>query len=94
MTRQRLRSTIAGLVLGVLAILLQPSGSCVLQAATVEPLRVLFIGNSYIYVNDLPSVLAELVLASHELRPGRERMPEKKELSCHEAEVHRHEHER
>ena len=69
MTRQRLRSTIAGLVLGVLAILLQPSGSCVLQAATVEPLRVLFIGNSYIYVNDLPSVLAELVLASHELRP-------------------------
>ena len=69
MTRQRLRSVIAGLVLGVLAALLQPSGSCALQAASVEPLRVLFIGNSYIYVNDLPAVLAELVRASHELRP-------------------------
>jgi hypothetical protein len=69
MTRQRARSAIAGLVLGVLAALLQPSGSCALQAASLEPLRVLFIGNSHIYVNALPSVLAELVRASHELRP-------------------------
>ena len=67
--RKHLRGAVVGLVLGVLAAILQPGGSCALQVATADPLRVLFIGNSYIYVNDLPSVLAELVQASHELRP-------------------------
>lgn len=33
------------------------------------PLRVLFIGNSYTYFNDLPSVLADLALSARESRP-------------------------
>lgn len=32
------------------------------------PMRVLFVGNSYTYVNDLPMVIADLAAAAHEAR--------------------------
>jgi hypothetical protein len=35
------------------------------QAPTAKPIRVLFIGNSYTYFNNLPEVFAKLVDASH-----------------------------
>jgi hypothetical protein len=33
------------------------------------PMRVLFVGNSYTYVNDLPMVIADLAAAAREARP-------------------------
>lgn len=38
------------------------------QRAPKAPMRVLFIGNSYTYVNDLPMVIADLAAAAHETR--------------------------
>ena len=61
-------AAIAALVLGCIAGLLQPIESRAQQAPAAEPLQVLFIGNSYTYVNDLPSMLGELA-ASHDVRP-------------------------
>ena len=42
--------------------------SAAAQGAPVQPFRALFIGNSYIYVNDLPAVIGDLAAAAHEPR--------------------------
>ncbi|MDQ6827710.1 MAG: SGNH/GDSL hydrolase family protein [Gemmatimonadota bacterium] len=51
------------------ALLLACSAASAQSSAANAPLRVLFIGNSYIYVNDLPLVVADLAKAAHEPRP-------------------------
>ena len=53
-----------------LLVVLAPTGVAQTRAASAPPpLRVLFIGNSYTYVNDLPMVIADLASAAHEPRP-------------------------
>lgn len=39
------------------------------QASAAKPLRVLFVGNSYTFVNDLPSMIAALASADKGARP-------------------------
>ena len=56
------------LVLGFILALTLPVGAPV-AAQEAVPLRVLFVGNSYIYFNDLPSVIGDLATAAHESRP-------------------------
>jgi len=56
------------LVLGLTLALAAPFGVS-MGAQEVTPLRVLFVGNSYIYYNDLPSVIGDLATAAHESRP-------------------------
>jgi len=41
-------------------LLLLPAAGLAQRAAANSPMRVLFIGNSYTYVNDLPMVIADL----------------------------------
>jgi len=50
-------------------LLLLPASGLAQSAAGNGPMRVLFIGNSYTYVNDLPMVIADLASAAHEARP-------------------------
>jgi hypothetical protein len=50
-------------------LLLLPAAGLAQRPAANAPLRVLFIGNSYTYVNDLPMVIADLASAAHEARP-------------------------
>jgi len=50
-------------------LLLLPAGVPAQRSAANAPMRVLFIGNSYTYVNDLPMVVADLAAAAHEARP-------------------------
>jgi len=52
-------------------LLLLPAAGLAQRAAANSPMRVLFIGNSYTYVNDLPMVIADLASAAHEARPFR-----------------------
>ena len=56
------------LFLGLTLALTAPFGVS-MGAQEVTPLRVLFVGNSYIYYNDLPSVIGDLATAAHESRP-------------------------
>lgn len=56
------------LFLGLTLALTAPFGVSI-GAQEVNPLRVLFVGNSYIYYNDLPSVIGDLATAAHESRP-------------------------
>jgi hypothetical protein len=51
------------------ALLLCAADTSRAQRAASGPLRALFIGNSYIYVNDLPAVVADLAKAANEKRP-------------------------
>ncbi len=54
---------------GTFSLLLLASPAARAQSSAANaPLRVLFIGNSYIYVNDLPLVIADLAKAAHEPR--------------------------
>lgn len=50
-------------------LLLLPVAVSAQRPAASAPMRVLFIGNSYTYVNDLPMVIADLAAAAHEARP-------------------------
>jgi hypothetical protein len=45
------------------------SGPAVTPVPTVNPLRVLFIGNSHTYYNDLPGMIAQLAAAAKVERP-------------------------
>jgi len=54
-------------IAALLFFLLPAAGSA--QRPAAAPMRVLFIGNSYTYVNDLPMVIADLASAAHEARP-------------------------
>jgi len=49
-------------------LLLVPGALWAQRRATNAPMRVLFVGNSYTYVNDLPMVIADLAAAAHEPR--------------------------
>jgi hypothetical protein len=49
-------------------LLLISSVALAQQRAPNAPMRVLFVGNSYTYVNDLPMVIADLAAAAHEAR--------------------------
>jgi hypothetical protein len=59
--------SICGLVTGPLAAQ-QPASPTAAVAAAHAPLRILWIGNSYTYVNDLPRTLTLLSLAAGENR--------------------------
>jgi len=48
--------------------LLLPLAATAQRRAPTGPMRVLFVGNSYTYVNDLPMVIADLAAAAHEPR--------------------------
>jgi len=50
-------------------LLLLPIAGVAQTRAPTAPMRVLFIGNSYTYVNDLPMVIADLAAAAREARP-------------------------
>src|ERR1043166_7431231 len=50
------------------ALALAAAAASAQGSANGAPLRVLFIGNSYIYVNDLPSVVGDLATAAGEKR--------------------------
>ena len=50
------------------ALLLIPAAATAQGSMGLAPMRVLFIGNSYTYVNDLPMVIADLASAAHEAR--------------------------
>ena len=52
-------------------LFLLPAAGLAQHSAADGPMRVLFIGNSYTYVNDLPMVVADLASAAHEARPFR-----------------------
>ncbi len=56
------------LFLGLTLALTAPFGVSI-GAQEGKPLRVLFVGNSYIYFNDLPSLIGDLSTAAHESRP-------------------------
>ena len=51
-----------------IAITLVALATAAFAPAQSQPLRVLFIGNSYTYVNDMPAVLKHLAAAAHEPR--------------------------
>jgi len=65
---------IVGVVaVGALVVTGRPGGqvACGFRSATVSCTRVLFIGNSYTYANDLPGTFAELARAGgHEVETG------------------------
>jgi hypothetical protein len=64
---------IAGSVLGALAVTRRPSGHAVCgpRPGSASCIRVLFIGNSYTFANDLPGAFAELAQANgHEVETG------------------------
>ena len=50
-------------------LFLAPAAGLAQRPAANAPMRVLFIGNSYTYVNDLPMVIADLASAAREARP-------------------------
>ncbi|HKU41476.1 MAG TPA: SGNH/GDSL hydrolase family protein [Polyangiales bacterium] len=49
---------------GAAGALVQPAAQ-----STAKPLRVLFVGNSHTFVNDMPLLVAQLAAAGHEARP-------------------------
>jgi len=49
-------------------LLFLPVAASAQRRAPNAPMRVLFVGNSYTYVNDLPMVIADLAAAAHETR--------------------------
>ena len=58
-----LRVAFAGVTATLIAVAAAPA-----QGGSAQPFRALFIGNSYMYVNDLPAVVGDLAAAAHEPR--------------------------
>lgn len=58
-----LRVAFAGLAATLIAVATAPA-----QSGSTQPFRALFIGNSYMYVNDLPEVIGDLAAAAHQPR--------------------------
>lgn len=59
-------AALMGLVLAVLVALALTVAHRSAGAQSSKPMRVLFIGNSYTYVNNLPGVLIDMAKAAHE----------------------------
>ena len=57
-------------------LLFIPAAIWAQQNGSGRPMRVLFIGNSYTYVNDLPMVIADLAAAAHDARETRPFKPD------------------
>src|SRR5687768_9547834 len=66
MSATRVNSTIALLINTALLIITLSASNPAQTPATAKTLKILFIGNSLTYSNDLPAVIADIVKSEHQ----------------------------